>query len=77
MHIEKTGFVVEGDAFTDEWDITGVHAGDAPGLPATGRPFRILGAGVGAVRDGRIARATQYWNMADFLTQVGVLPPGG
>lgn len=54
--------------------MTGVHTGDVPGLPATGKPFRISGAGVGEIRDGKLARVTEYWNMAEFLIQVGVLP---
>lgn len=73
---EKTSFLVgENGAFADEWILTGVHTGDAPGLPATGKPFRILGGAVGEVRDGKIVRNTVYWNMADFLTQIGILPP--
>jgi ketosteroid isomerase-like protein len=55
--------------------MTGVHTGDMPGLPATGRSFRIVGDGVGEVRDGQIVHVTDYWNMADFLGQVGALPP--
>jgi steroid delta-isomerase-like uncharacterized protein len=73
---EKSSFLVgENGAFADEWICTGLHTGDAPGLPATGKPFRILGGAVGEVRDGKIVRNTVYWNMADFLTQIGVLPP--
>jgi ketosteroid isomerase-like protein len=48
-----------------------------PGLPATGEPFRIRGCGVGRIRDGRIAEVTEYRNMAEFLIQVGILPPPG
>lgn len=77
LNIVKTTFLVDGDTFANEWVMSGVHSGDAPGLPATGRSFRISGAGFGEVRDGRMVRVTEYWNMADFLTQVGVLPPPG
>ncbi len=54
--------------------MSGVHTGDVPGLPATGKPFLIHGGGIGEVRDGRIARVTEYWNMAEFLIQVGLMP---
>ena len=54
--------------------MSGVHTGDAPGLPATGKPFKISGGGFGEVREGKIVRTTQYWNMAEFLIQVGVMP---
>lgn len=75
IYIEITNLIVADDQWTKEWIMNGVHTGDIPGLPATGRPFRIAGAGVGQVRDGQIVNLTEYWNMAEFLTQVGILPP--
>ena len=75
LAIEKTNMLSDGSWFATEWVMTGVHTGDIPGLPATGRSFHVVGAGVGEVRDGLIVHATEYWNMADFLGQVGALPP--
>ena len=40
--------------------MTGAHTGDMPGLPATGRSFRLFGAGVGQVRDGKLVNVTEY-----------------
>lgn len=70
-------YLVDGDRYADEWTMSGVHTGDRPGLPATMKPFRITGANVGEVRDGRIARVSVYWNMVEFLVQVGIMPPPG
>lgn len=76
--VEKGPYLVDGDRYAAEWTMSGVHTGDRPGLPATMKPFRISGAGVGEVRDGRIARVRgEYWNMAEFLIQVGIMPPPG
>jgi steroid delta-isomerase-like uncharacterized protein len=75
VHFEVVGDVIDEDRWTKEWVLTGVHTGDMPGLPATGKPFRLVGAGVSTIRDGLIVDLTEYWNMADFLTQVGILPP--
>ena len=75
LHIEVTNLLVSGDSYAKEWVMTGVHSGDLPGLPATGRSFRIVGAGVGRLRDGKIFEVTEYWNLASFLQQVGVLAP--
>lgn len=75
LHIETTNLLVSDNSYTKEWIITGVHTGDVPGLPATGKPFRIRGCGVGQVRDGKIVHVTEYWNMAEFLIQVGIMPP--
>jgi steroid delta-isomerase-like uncharacterized protein len=74
LAIEKTNMLSDGTWFATEWVMTGVHTGDIPGLPATGRSFHVVGAGVGEVRDGLIVHATEYWNMADLLGQVGALP---
>jgi steroid delta-isomerase-like uncharacterized protein len=75
LRIEVVNLLVSGDSYAKEWVMTGRHTGNLPGLPATGRPFRILGAGVGRLHDGEIIEVTEYWNLADFLGQVGVLPP--
>lgn len=78
VHFTKTNFLVVENAFADEWIMRGVHTGDGPGMPATGRPFEIHGAGVGEVREGKLYSATQYWNVVEFLTQVGLMPvPAG
>jgi steroid delta-isomerase-like uncharacterized protein len=77
LHIDVVNLLICGDAYTKEWVMTGVHTGDLPGLPATGRPFRIRGAGVGLLRDGKIIDVTEYWNLADFLAQIGNLSTTG
>ena len=60
-----------GEYYVKEWIMTGVHRGDLPGLPGNDRSFRVLGAGVGVVRNGKIAEATEYWNFATLLAQIG------
>lgn len=75
LHFDKVNTLTDGHGYAAEWVMTGVHTGDIPGLPATGRTFRVVGAGVGEIHDGLIVRAAEYWNMADFLAQVGLLPP--
>jgi steroid delta-isomerase-like uncharacterized protein len=74
LRIDITNLFVADPNFAKEWVMTGVHTGDLPGLPASGRPFRLRGVGIGEVRDGRVVRQTEYWNMADFLAQVGDTP---
>ena len=44
------------------------------GTPATGKPFRIRGCGVGRVDDNKIVELTEYWNTAAFLMQLGIPP---
>ena len=59
VHVEITNLLIAGDQYTKEWVMTGVHTGDMPGLPATGKPFRFQGAGVGHIgqrQDRRVNR---------------------
>jgi limonene-1,2-epoxide hydrolase len=34
----------------------------------------VPGVSVGRVRDGRIVENRDYWNLADYLQQVGLMP---
>jgi steroid delta-isomerase-like uncharacterized protein/uncharacterized protein (TIGR02118 family) len=54
-----------------EWTMAGTHAGDLPGVPATGRRFSVRGSTVLELAPDAIARCSDYWNMAAFLEQVG------
>ncbi len=56
-----------------EWVMNGTHTGDLPGIPATGKRFSVRGATVAEVTGGKIARAADYWDLATFLRQLGVV----
>ena len=75
LHIEQTSHLTVGSEFAAEWTMRGVHTGDLPGMPATGCSFSVAGAKFTQVRNGEIVSAALYWNMADLLSQVGLLPP--
>jgi steroid delta-isomerase-like uncharacterized protein len=65
-----------GDRYALEWEMIGTNTGEAAGMPATHKPFRIRGVSVGTLdSDGKIKHNRDYWNMADYLMQVGILPP--
>ncbi len=65
-----------GDMWAAEWTMTGTNDREdkAHGLPSTGRPFRIQGLSIGRVRDGKVAEEHLYWNMAEYLQQIGLMP---
>lgn len=58
-----------------EWTMTGTHKGPLGPLPATNKSFSIRGASSGEIEDEKIKRNSDYWNLADFLVQIGILPP--
>jgi steroid delta-isomerase-like uncharacterized protein len=65
-----------GNDYAVEWEMAGTNTGEAAGLPATNKPYRIRGVSIGRLNDaGKIVQNRDYWNMADYLTQVGIFPP--
>ena len=69
--ITVTKRIVRGDQLTVEWVARGTHQHDYPGLPATGRSFAIPGVTVVVRRDGKIARESLYYDMAEVHRQLG------
>ncbi len=54
-----------------EFMVNGTYLETDAGLPeARGQTYRLPGASMMALRDGRIARVTTYYNLADWLRQV-------
>jgi steroid delta-isomerase-like uncharacterized protein len=72
--IELTAGFVTGDRAAMEWVMSGTHARGLPGVPATGRRFRVRGATMLELRDGRVTRNRDYWDVTTLLTQVGLMP---
>jgi len=68
----KTLFVA-GDWVGQEWVMSGTQTGDLNilGIPAAGRRFSVRGASITRLRDGKIARNTDYWNMESMRQQLG------
>ena len=76
----EPGTVVgDGEGYALEWTMTGTHDNGDPehGLPATGKTFQIRGVSVGRQENGWIVRNRDYWNLAKFLQQVGLMPGPG
>lgn len=58
-----------------EWVMSGTFAHSSiSGLPATGKSFSERGVSVNEFRKNKISRNSDYWNMASFLQQVGLMP---
>jgi ketosteroid isomerase-like protein len=53
---------------------TNDRADEARGFPRTGRAFTLHGLSIGRLRDGKVAEDRTYWNMVEYLTQVGLMP---
>ena len=56
-----------------EWIMRGTHKGDLPGMPATGKRMEVRGSSTFEFAGGRIRRCSDYWDMATFLKQLGLM----
>lgn len=64
-----------GDDYANEWVMVGTNDREQRGVPATGRSFRVRGASIGKLdTNGRIVENRDYYNLAELLTQLGILP---
>ncbi len=64
----------DADQYAIEWEMLGTNNGEAGGIPPTNKEYRIRGVSVGRVNEeGRIRSNRDYWNFADYVTQVGLL----
>ena len=69
---------MDGSRYAIEWEMLGTNTGAAGKFPATGKPYRIRGASIGELdADGKITANRDYWNLAAYLIEVGLLhaPP--
>ena len=76
FHIEDAGPLVldPSGRYGLEWRMSGTHEGDTA-IPATHKSFSVRGASAGEFEGDKIKRNSDYWNMAEVLTQIGILPP--
>ena len=65
---------MSGDAFAFEQEARGTNTGAVAGMAATNKPFVIRGVSVGRRgADGRVIDHKDYWDLAGYLRQVGLL----
>ena len=65
-------------SYSFEWVLAGTNdrPNPAAGLPATGEKFEIRGISIGIKEGGLVSENHDYWNLAGFLMQVGLMPTG-
>lgn len=69
--ITVTNRIAMGNQVTVEWTATGIHSGDLPGLPATGRSYTLRGVTVVIRENGKIVREALYYDVTDLYRQLG------
>lgn len=62
----------DGTRAAAEYVVVGEYLSSDDGLPeAHGQTYRLPGGAYFEIRDGRVARVTNYYNLQDWLRQVG------
>ena len=62
----------DGNRASAEYVVHGEYLADDEGLPpANGQTYVLPGGAFFDIRDGRIARVTNYYNLQDWIAQVG------
>lgn len=62
----------DGDRAAAEFVVNGTYLATDQGLPpAHGQTYRLPAGAFFTIHDGRIARVTTYYNLADWMRQVG------
>ena len=75
FRFESVSLFAAGSDYANEWVMLGTNDRGLPGVPATGRSFRVRGASIGRLdAGGRIVENRDYYNLAELLTQLGILP---
>lgn len=74
LKFEVESAFVAGDWGGCEWLMTGTQTSDFSGIPATGKKFSVRGVSVIQLRNGKISRNSDYYNLATLLQQVGLMP---
>jgi steroid delta-isomerase-like uncharacterized protein len=75
FRFEVVSLFSAGNDYANEWVMLGTNDRERRGVPATGRSFRVRGASIGRLdTSGRIVENRDYYNLAELLTQLGILP---
>jgi steroid delta-isomerase-like uncharacterized protein len=73
--LEIQRVVAQGDVAVAEALAIGTHTGDLMGIPATGKRFTLPLCNVIELRDGRVYREHEYFDIHHLLVQLGLATP--
>lgn len=73
LRIECVATAAQGGHGSIEWTFSGTDRTDV-GFFKTGKPFKVRAASVFETRHGKISRNLDYYDVASWMRQVGLLP---
>lgn len=72
FQVQPTQIIVGNGVAAASWVMSGTHAGDLPGLPATGKPFQVRASSIVNFDGDIIKSIVDYWNPLEFRRSVGL-----
>ncbi len=70
LKLELANSSMQGEHGSIEWILSGTDKG----VYKTGKPFRVRGASIITIKNGKISRSVDYYDAATIMKQVGLLP---
>ena len=74
LHMSIDDLLIDGDRFASRTTVTGTHAGDLMGIPATGKHISVEAVDMGRIQNGQAQERRGGLDMYSLLTQLGVIP---
>jgi steroid delta-isomerase-like uncharacterized protein len=74
LRVTVDDLLIAGDRFASRTTVTGTHAGDLMGLPATGKQISVEAVDIGRIENGQAKERWGGLNMYSMLIQLGVIP---
>ena len=72
IRFKLTSIAVVEERAVAEWIMSGTQTGPIGAIPASGNEFSLRGVSVMEIRDGRIMRNSDYYDLSSLLVQFGV-----
>ncbi len=77
LHATIDDMVAEGDKVAVRFTVEGTQQGELPGVPPTGKHFRISDYCIYRLAEGKVAENWEQADMLGLMQQLGVLPAPG
>jgi steroid delta-isomerase-like uncharacterized protein len=77
LHFTIEDQIAEGDMVVTRWTARGTHKGNFQGLPATGRPIRLMGTDIDRMTDGKVVECWAHVDELGLMQQLGAIGADG
>jgi predicted ester cyclase len=77
MHITLDQVIAEGDKVATHGVMSGTHAGDFMGIPATGKSIAVTFSDIWRIENGKAVENWVQLDMMGLMQQLGVIPAPG